>query len=467
MGKYSTYEKYVNFITKYKKAQNASTGSEVDSNANVDNKNIATMQGELPKRDLIGTNRLLMINKLTEMYGQDMAEKYIEDLETHRGYKHDETNLCPYCVSITMYPFITEGLKAIGGLSGAPKHLDSFCGEFINLVFAVAAQFAGAVSTPEFLTYMDYFIRKEYGDDYYTRAKEIVCSGLNKRSIDKVITDKFEQVVHSLNQPAAARNYQSVFWNIAYFDKPYFEGIFGNFYFPDGSEPQWNSVNWLQKRFMKWFNAERSRTVLTFPVETLNLLNNGKMFVDEEWFHFAAEMYSEGHSFFTYTSDSVDSLASCCRLRNELQDNTFSFTLGAGGVSTGSKGVYTININRLVQDAVKENKDISEAVKEQVKRVHCYLKAYNEIVKDNLISGLLPIYDAGFISMNKQFLTIGINGFVEGAEFLGIDISPNEEYFNYGEKILKPIYELNKADRTDEVMFNTEFVPKRCGHKVA
>ena len=459
MGKYSSYEKHVNFINKYKKAINASSGSEVDQNANVENKNIATMQNELPKRDLIGTNRLLMMNKLTEMYDEDLANTYIQELEKHLIYKHDETSVMPYCVSVTMYPFLFEGLKAVGGISGPPKHLDSFCGEFINFVFAIAAQFAGAVSTPEFLTYLDYFIRREYGDDYYKRPDEVVTLGLNPKTIDKIITDRFEQVVHSINQPAAARGYQSVFWNCAYFDKYYFDGIFHDFLFPDDTEPQWESVSWLQKRYMKWFNNQRLKDPLTYPVETMNLLNDGNDYVDTEWADFAAEMYAEGHSFFTYTSNSVDSLASCCRLRNELQDNTFSFTLGAGGVSTGSKGVITININRLVQNAVRDGIDISEAVKDQVERVHKYLLAFNEIMKDNFNAKLLPIYDAGFISLEKQFLTIGVNGFVEGAEFLGIPITPNEEYFEYCEKILKPIYELNKAARTNEVMFNTEFVP--------
>lgn len=459
MAKYSSYSKYVNFINKYKKASNASSGSEVDANANVENKNIATMQGELPKRDLIGTNRLLMWNKISEMFGEEMADEYIRQLESHEIYKHDETSVMPYCVSITMYPFLFEGLKSVGGLSEAPQNLDSFCGSFINLVFAIASQFAGAVSTPEFLTYLDYFIRKEYGDDYHLNADKVVTMSNRPKTIDKVITDKFGQVVYSINQPAAARGYQAVFWNIAYFDKNYFDGIFHEFIFPDDTEPQWESVNWLQKRFMKWFNAERLKTPLTFPVETMNLLDDGDKYVDDEWFSFAAEMYSEGHSFFTYRSGSVDSLASCCRLRNELQDNTFSFTLGAGGVSTGSKGVITININRLVQDATKAGRDISEAVTEQIEKVHFYLKAFNEIMKDNFNAKLLPVYDAGYISLEKQFLTVGVNGFVEGAEFLGITITPNEQYFNYCEQILKPIYELNKAERTEELMFNTEFVP--------
>ena len=458
---YTKYQPYLNFINKYKKASNASTGSQFDSNANVERKNVTTLSGELYKGDAIGINRLNMQQKITELYGQDLAEEYVRQLDDHEIYRHDETNPClPYCVSITMYPFLFYGLKPIGGVSEAPKNLNSFAGSFINLVFAVASQFAGAVATPEFLSYLDYFIRKEYGDDYYLRANEQADCTTRKRSIDEVICNVFQQIVYSLNQPAAARNFQSVFWNIAYFDKPYFEGIFEDFIFPDGSRMQWESVSWLQKRFMNWFNDERLRVPLTFPVETVNLLNDENGYVDTEWRDHTAEMWSKGHSFFLYRSDSVDSLASCCRLKNGITDNTFSYTLGAGGVATGSKGVITININRLVQKATKNNIDISDAVKEQVQKIHKYLTAYNEILKDFLSAGLLSIYDAGYISLDKQYLTIGIQGFIEGAEFLGISPSAhNDAYYEYGEKILKPIYEENKKARTKELMFNTEFVP--------
>lgn len=460
-NKYEQYRKYANYVKKYRQESNAATASEVDSNANVDSKNIATCDSEIAKREKIGYNRLMMIDKISEMWGADMAEEYIRQIESHEIYKHDETSIYPYCVSITMYPFLFYGLKSLGGKSSAPKHLDSFCGEFINLVFAIAAQFAGAVSTPEFLMYMDYFIRKDYGDDYITNWEDVVSPifATETKTLGQLVEDKFQQVVHSINQPAAARGYQAVFWNIAYFDEPYFKGMFDNFVFPDGSEPKWETVSFLQKRFMKWFNKERLSYELTFPVETLNLLNDGKEYVDKEWFDFGAEMYSEGHSFFTYTSDSVDSLSSCCRLKNEIQDNAFSYTLGAGGVSTGSKGVMTININRLVQNAKHDGVDISDAVRVQVKKIHKYLLAFNEIVKDNFKANLLTAYNAGYISLDKQYLTIGINGFVEGAEFLGIEISPNAEYFAYGESILKPIYEENRKAKTSEIMFNTEFVP--------
>jgi len=436
----------------------------VDPNANVERKSIATLETEIFKRDAIAINRLAMYQKLNQMYGVDTAEEYLRQLEEHEIYRHDETEVVgkPYCASVTLYPFLFHGNTTIGGTSEAPKNLAAFNSAFINLVFALATQFCGAISTPEWLSYMDYFIRKEYGDDYYLRANERVDASSRRRTIDKVITNAFEQVVYSLNQPAAARGHQSVFWNIAYFDKPYFHGMFENFIFPDGTEMKWESVNWLQKRFMKWFNKERLRKLLTFPVETVNLLDDGNDYVDQEWKDFVAEMWADGHSFFVYRSDSVDSLSSCCRLRNELLDNSFSYTLGAGGISTGSKCVMTINVNRLVQNAIWDCglDDVREAVKKQVEKIHRYLLAFNEILHERKDAGLLPVYDAGFVNLEKQYLTIGINGFIEGAESLGIDIDPtNVDYIAYTEAVLQPIYEANRAAQGDGILWNTEMVP--------
>lgn len=444
------------FIKDYAKAKNAATGSKYDANANVTEKNIVTLNGELFKGDVIKVNRAILTDKIRELYGEELAKEYIRMLEQHLLYKHDETSIMPYCVAITMYPFLLEGLQPIGGLSARPKNLDSFCGMFVNLVFAISSQFAGAVATGEFLMYFDYFARKEWGDDYWKRPEEMVDK---HRNIDKTLEQKFQQIVYSINQPAAARNFQSVFWNISYFDKNYFEGIFGEFYFPDGTQPQWESLSWLQKKFAKWFNEERTKCILTFPVETVALLTNGEDVVDEEYADFTAEMYSKGHSFFTYMSDSPDSLSSCCRLRNEVTDNQFSYSLGAGGIATGSKSVMTLNINRLVQDAVNNGYDMIEYLRENVKKVHKFQTAYNELLKDYLKDGLLTVYTAGFIDMKKQYLTIGVNGVIEAAEFLGIPVNDNPTYREFMQSILKTISDENRKARTKELMFNTEFVP--------
>ena len=454
-----TLEK-MNFLAEYMESVNAATGSKYDANANVEHKNIATLIGELPKSNFIRLNRRLLTERIKKMYGKQLADEYIDKLTHHFIYKNDETSLANYCASITMYPWLIGGTTAIGGNSTAPTNLKSFAGGFVNMVFMVSSMLSGACATPEFLMYMNYFIGKEYGKDYWQHPEQQADLSLKKRTIDKVITDYFEQIVYTLNQPTGARNYQAVFWNVAYYDRYYFESIFGEFYFPDGSKPDWDGLSWLQKRFMKWFNKERTKTLLTFPVETMALLvdENGEC-KDQEWGDFTAEMYSEGHSFFTYMSDNADSLSSCCRLRNEITDNGFSYTLGAGGVSTGSKSVLTINLNRCIQYAVNHKLDYLEYLGEIIDLCHKVQTAYNENLKELQAHGMLPLFDAGYINIARQYLTIGINGLVEAAEFMGLKITPNDEYKQFVQGILGLIEKYNKQYRTKELMFNCEMIP--------
>jgi ribonucleoside-triphosphate reductase len=447
------------FLSDYCESVNAATGSKYDANANVEHKNIATLIGELPKSNFIRLNRRLLTDRIKKMYGKQLADEYIDKLTHHFIYKNDETSLANYCASITMYPWLIGGTTSIGGNSTAPTNLKSFAGGFINMVFMVSSMLSGACATPEFLMYMNYFIGKEYGEDYYKRADEQADMSLKKRTIDKVITDYFEQIVYSLNQPTGARNYQAVFWNVAYYDKYYFESLFCEFRFPDGTKPCWESLSWLQKTFMKWFNAERLKTPLTFPVETMALLTKDGEPRDAEYGDLTAEMYAEGHSFFTYISDNADSLSSCCRLRNEIQDNGFSYTLGAGGVSTGSKSVLTINLNRCIQYAVKNSIHYLTYLEEVIDLVHKVQTCYNENLKDLQKKGMLPLFDSGYINLSRQYLTIGVNGLVEAAEFLGITINDNPEYEKFVQEILGLVETYNKKYRTKDLMFNCEMIP--------
>ena len=432
-------EKKTKFIRDYLESANAADGSSMDPNANVTSKNIATLEAELNKDINIQVNRELLYERIGEMYGMEVADEYIRQIEAHEIYIHDETSLKPYCASVTLYPFLLEGLTTLGGESKAPKHLASFCGSFINLVFAISSQFAGAIATVEFLAYFDYFCRKEFGEGYLETHKH-------------AIENELQHVVYAINQPAAARGYQSVFWNISLYDKHYFNAMFGEFMFPDFTVPDWDSLNELQAFFLTWINAERERAILTFPIVTVAMLTENGKPKDEEFTEMCAQELSEGNSFFIYMSDNADSLASCCRLRNEITDKTFSYTLGAGGVSTGSINVITINMNRLIQDG--------RSVTTEVEKIHKYNIAYRSIVEEYQKHGMLPVYDAGYISLDKQFLTIGINGMVEAAESQGITVGTNHEYHNFVNKNLKEIYDANKkAAKETGFLFNTEFVP--------
>ena len=430
-------EEKIKYIDHYIHSQNSASGSLVDANANVDTKNIGILEAEMYKPDTIQVNRALVQRKLTEKYGKKIAEKYIEDIEKHRIYIHDETSLRPYCASITLFPFLLNGTKPLGGTSEAPKNIHSFCGSFVNLVYQVASGFAGAIATVEFLLYFDYFAKKTWGADYLDLHTAEVRQAL-------------QGVVYALNQPASARGNQSVFWNISVLDRFYFEQLFGGFKFPDGTQPVYEgSFRKLQMFFMEWFRKERERALLTYPVLTASLLVDAEGKPKDK--HFAwtcAEEMSKGLSFFLYESDSVDSLSSCCRLRNEFTDNTFSYTLGAGGVSTGSVQVITINMNRYVQTR-------EEPFSTLIDRVHMYLLAHRAVIEDYIEGGLLPAYSTGFISLDKQFCTIGINGMLEASEY--VKGKADTDFFS---SYLKEIYESNKEWKEDTgVKFNTEHVP--------
>ena len=434
------------FIDQYLKANNAAEGSKFDANANVTHKNIATLEAELMKDAIIQVNRAKVMKKINELYGEELALEYRRQIEQHEIYVHDETSLKPYCASITMYPFLLEGLTGLGGESKAPKHLESFCGSFVNLVFAISAQFAGAIATVEFLTYFDHFARIDYGENYLQDHPEKIANHL-------------QHVVYALNQPAAARGYQSVFWNISIYDQHYFESMFGDFVFPATEDnqselvkPTWNNIDALQRFFMDWFNEERKKAILTFPVVTAAMLTENGQCKDKNFSRFCSEQLANGNSFFSYLSDNADSLASCCRLRNEMTENTFSYTLGAGGIATGSINVITINMNRLIQSGTD--------LKTQVSKIQKYQIAYRKIMEEYLDQGMLPVYQSGFINLNKQFLTIGINGMVEAAESQDIPVGNNLEYKTFVRNQLKIIYDANKQAKEETgYLFNTEFVP--------
>lgn len=432
----------IKYIQDYMMSSNAATASKVDANSNVTQKTIAGLEAELFKPDTIQINRKLIKDKLTQMFGEDMAKAYEDDLANHYIYTHDETSLKPYCASITLYPFVLEGTKCLGGVSKAPKNLQSFCGSFVNLVYQLASNFSGAIATVEFLHMFDYFARKQWGKDY-----------LDEHFAE--VNQEFQGVVYALNQPASARGDQSVFWNVSVFDHDYLKEMFGGFYYPDGTQVDIESTYRLQLHFLRWFRHEREKELLTFPVVTAALLTDGKGgFKDNAFMHKLVDEQAQGLSFFVYMSDKVDSLASCCRLRNELADNTFSYTLGAGGVVTGSARVISLNINRIGQCGVK--------LDEVVDRVHKYLLAHREVLKGYIDAGLLPAYTQGFMDIDKQFLTIGVNGVLEYFEYLRDKKGAvtDTEYPNYLQSLLSFLTMSNKAALSEYgVRFNTEFVP--------
>lgn len=473
------------FVQRFVKSDNTANAT-IDDNSNVGTKGIGVLNAEIHKEDNKNTNMYLWEHWMHKLY-PDFNTKIMERDFNTILYPHDASSqvMMPYCMAISMYPFLTRGLQDLGGKSAVPKNIDSFCGIYCNLVFALASEVKGAVATPEFLMYMDYFCRKEWGDDYYNKSDVIITSPHCKRqkTIKYQIQQYFQHVTYGINQIAGSRGMQSPFTNFSFFDKYFFEGMFGDFYFPDGTRPIWESTNWLQKLYLHWLNQERLKCMLTFPVCSYACLIEDDKFKDEETFDFICEEYAEGNSFFLYMSSSVDSLSSCCRLQNAISDNTFNFTNGQIGVMTGSKNVITLNLNRIIQDWSKcEDESLEVDIPSNnalyfkvrpngkgiflkdyliriLNRVYMYHTAYNSMLHWAKDSGLFKAYDAGFIDLDKQYLTIGINGLNQAAEFLGMKCNNNEDYKEFCGFIFDTIKEQNSLHKTKHEMFNCEQVP--------
>ena len=451
---------------------NTATVSEVDENANVQSKNVATIESEVYKTLNKQIQRYKMKKKLKSMY-PEVADQYEIDLESHIIYQHDEASSSvpkPYCVAISMYPFLLHGTSTLDGLkSKAPKNLTSFCGQFNNLIFLLSSQFKGAIACGEFFNIFYYYCVKEFGERFWEHESAIVVNDIKARTVSDVIEQCFQNIVYTINQPAGNRSYQSPFVNFSYYDKNYWHALFDDFVFPDGTRPDWEGVSYLQKKFMRWFNKERTKTLLTFPVESMSLLSDGTDIIDKDYKDFTAEMYAEGHSFFTYISDNPDALASCCRLRNELNTNTFSFTNGLTGVATGSVNVITLNISRIIQNFVNDRlktlrhfdfyKEFEDYFTPILERVYKYHRAYRDLLKDLYDNKMLPVYSAGYINLKQQYSTIGINGINEAAEFLGLKCSDNEDYKIFVQNVTSIISSCNASHSTKDCKFNLEFVP--------
>ena len=452
--------------------ENAATSSASDPNANMNLKNVANMESEVYKFENRKTQRTMLYDEIEKLYGKELAEQYLTDLTSHIIYSHDEAStpvIKNYCEAVTLYPLL-EGTGSLDGTSTeAPDHLDSFCGQLVNATFLLASQCKGAVAFGEFFNFFDHFAVMDYGEEYDLKEDKLADNPevvKKPKTIGQKIEQQFQHVVFNWNQPAGNRGAQSPFTNISYYDENYWHALFDEFVFPDGSKPEWRRIDYLQRKFIHWFNKTRSKTLLTFPVETMALLTDGKDVIDKNYKQLTSEMYAEGHSFFTYLSDNPDSLASCCRLRNQINENVFTFTNGLTGVQTGSCNVITINLNRLVQTAVKDNhdlgaafNDIKYALTEVVERVHKYHIAYKTMLYEWEANGMFTASKAGYISMSKLYSTVGLNGINEAAEFLGIKCSYNENYKKFCQLITGTISELNRKNSTKKFKFNQEFVP--------
>lgn len=478
----------LDYMNKYSQSsENAASSSETDANANVTMKNVANLEGEVYKT----TNRIIqrqrMKDKLNELY-PEVAKQYEKDLNNYIIYSHDESQtpaLKAYCMASTLYPLMLEGTGNIDGVTpNAPNDIQSFSGQVTNLMFLLSSQVRGAVAMGDYIIALNYYVINEFGKNWYQKLTcEINSSHCKHKTIKDAIRKGMKQFIYGINQPAGNRSYNSPFSNLNFFDKYYYEALFKDFYYPDGTQPKWEAIDCLQRMFMELLRELRLIKPLTFPVTSVCMLHNDKNCLDEDCRQWVADEWAKGSSFFLYLSNNPTSISSCCRVQNEITENTFNSTTGLTGIMTGSANVITLNLNRIVQDwwnnkgiylpqhdnipkfipTKVRGYSLQEYLIEILERVYKYQIAYKTMLYDMEEKGMYSSSNAGYIYMKKLYCTIGVIGYCEAAQFLGLEISNNKEYKEFLQLIFSTIQEQNKLhsihDKKKPFIFNLEAIP--------
>lgn len=479
----------IDYMNRYSQSSdNAATSSETDANANVTMKNVANLEGEVYKT----TNRIIqrqrMKDKLNELF-PEVADQYEKDLNHFIIYAHDESQtpaLKAYCMAASLYPLMVEGTGNIDGVTPSePNDIQSFSGQVTNLMFLLSSQVRGAVAMGDYTVALNYYVIKEFGNNWYNKLDCIITSEhcSDKRTIKDTIRKGMKQFIYGINQPAGNRSYNSPFSNLNFFDKYYYKALFENFYYPDGTQPEWKAIDCLQRMFMELLRELRLVKPLTFPVTSVCMLHDNNKCLDEDCRQWVADEWAKGSSFFLYLSNNPTSISSCCRVQNEITENTFNSTTGLTGIMTGSANVITLNLNRITQDYFKTidtnyfgasgilYKDITEEDMNGFKnylidilgRVYKYQIAYKTMLYDMEDKGMYSSSNAGYIYMKKLYCTIGVIGYCEAAQFLGLEISNNKEYKGFLKVVFETIQEQNKLhsihDNDRPFVFNLEAIP--------
>lgn len=471
-------EERLKYMEEYSNSKvNAASSSETDANSNVSQKNAANLEGEVFKTTNRRLQRRRMKRKLQEMF-PEVANQYERDLDAHIIYVHDEAStpvLKPYCMAASLYPLMIEGTGNIDGVTPTPPNdIQSFSGQVTNLVFLLSSQVKGAVALGEYLIALNYYVVKEFGPEWYKCLDYNATTPVweRQRTVRDVILKGMKQFIYGVNQPAGNRSYNSPFSNISYYDHTYFDALFKDFYYPDGTQPEWKQIDVLQRMFCKLHRELRLIKPLTFPVTTACMVHDNKDCIDKEFKDWVAEEYSKGSSMFTFISNSPTVLSSCCRVLNEL---TFTSTTGGLGVMTGSCNVITLNINRIIQDCNKayglmrnggwkENTlFLIDYLVDILERVYKYQIAYKTLLYEQEDKGMFSASNAGYIYLSKLYCTIGVIGYFEAAKFLGIKTDYNPEYVEFLQTVFGTIKEENEKhsihDKKRPFIFNTEAVP--------
>ena len=423
----------------------------VDANANVDDSTVVAYENELPKPYMRLNSLYLLWKESKKFYGAEFANRVVEGQISGDFYINDLSNVQkPYCYNFSAYDLMTKGLPFVKKIDSLPpKHLSSFCGQMVHFTSYASNQVMGAVGLADLLIVMSYYVGKEL-NEYPT----------NKEYIWRQVKQELQSIIFSMNQPFRG-GLQSGFYNISIYDDEFLKSMQKDYLFPDGSYPNIELIKKLQDLFVDLMNETLRVTTVTFPVTTLCLcVDKDKNIKDQEFLKHMCEKNIE-FGFMNIYAGTTGTLSSCCRLRSDKSNEYIGYTNSFGGASSqiGSYGVVTLNLPRI---AIQSNGDIEVFINKLKELVNTSIRinhAKRNILTKRIEMKALPLYDYGFMNMQKQYATTGLNGINEAIQFLGENIL-TEKGQEICAKILKTVNTINdKADKKYKYAHNCEQTP--------
>lgn len=426
----------------------------IDANANVDDVSVIAYNTELPKPFFRYNSYYILWEMLKKLYNHEKANEIIEMQLTGDIYIHDFHGVgsgMPYCFNYSTYDIAMRGLPMVKKItSKPPKHLYAFKSQVEQFTVIASNSTLGATGLADLLVIMSWYVQK-----ILDNRKDAHFEFKTDRDIWNYVKETLVSMIYTINQPMRAN--QSPFTNISLYDDNFLKNMIGDYIFPDGRELNINVIKKIQQIFSNIMNEELGRTPVTFPVTTGCLsVDKDRNIQDEEFLDFVAEQ-SLKFGYINFYAGSSSTLSSCCRLRSET-DNEYFNSFGSGSSKIGSLGVCSINLPRLAIKYSNESEYI-ENLEYMVRISGTVNNAKREIIKGRIKNGNLPLYSMGYMELDRQYSTAGVNGFNETLELMGYNIL-NEDGQSFGLEIIETFNRVNKElEEKYDSPHNCEQVP--------
>lgn len=361
----------------------------------------------------------------------------IEPFFSGREYFHDKTKYkMPYCIGVTTTNILMFG-KPFGSLhSSPPKRVQSLVNQVKEYIMLLSQQNAGAIAPTDLPVSMAWIMDNES---------------------DKEIENCYQNFVHTINNEFRVGG-DSPFTNVMISTFTPYERMFGEFRFPDGRtihdlKDEIERVNKIILDFAMKGDPLRGGMPYRFPIHTIQVTKDD---VGSDEFEEFAMKNRLGY----FNVNQTEQFSMCCRfMPNGRQMVKTGYFGGGGGMQLGSHRVVTVNLPWCAYEA-KGDPEIFEA--NLINSVHHACKTlviHKAMLRFFIEKNFLFPFNAGWIKLDELYSTVGIHGFPESIEILGMN-PVGRDGIEFGKKMIRLIVNLLDSYSEKYTTYINEKMPR-------